>query len=103
MQDPDDAPRIFDALVIPPEALDRGGFEVLRAAIVDGDLHVSLRRAFDDPDVWGMLLADLVRHVGRIYAKEQGMREDDVVERVRAMFERELDEPTDPGTTQAIS
>ena len=31
------------------------------------------------------------------------MREDDVVERVRAMFERELDEPTDPGTTQAIS
>jgi hypothetical protein len=103
MQDPDDQPRIFDALVIPTEALDRGGVEVLRAAIVDGGLHVSLRRAFDDPDAWGMLLADVARHVGRIYAKEQGMREDEVVDRVRAMLERELDEPTDPGTTSAIS
>jgi hypothetical protein len=103
MQDPDDQPHVYDALIIPPDALERGGVEVLRAAIVDGGLHVSLRRAFDDPDAWGMLLADVARHVGRIYAKEQSMREDEVVDRVRAMFERELDEPTDPGTTSAVS
>ena len=46
--DPENPQLPFDALVIPPEALDRGGVEVLRAAIVDGGLHVSLRRAFDD-------------------------------------------------------
>jgi hypothetical protein len=103
MPDPDDQPSIFDALVIPTEALERGGVEVLRAAIVDGGLHVSLRRAFDDPDAWGMLLADVARHVGRIYAKEQGMREDDVIERLRGIFEAELDNPTDPGTTSAVS
>jgi hypothetical protein len=103
MSGPDDAPAIFDALAIPPEALEKGGFEVLRAAIVEGALHVSLRRAFDDPEAWGMLLADVARHVGRIYARETAMTEDQVVDRVRAIFEAEMDAPTDPGTTSAIS
>ena len=38
----------FDPLHVPPTALEHGGVEVLRAAIVEGGLHVSLRRAFDD-------------------------------------------------------
>ena len=101
--DPENPQPAFDALVIPPEALDRGGVEVLRAAIVDGGLHVSLRRAFDDPEAWGMLIADIARHVARIYAKESAMSEDDVLERVRAIFEAEMDAPSDPGTTSAIS
>src|SRR5947199_4833738 len=99
----EEAMATFDALHVPPTALDRGGVEVLRAAIVEGGLHVSLRRAFDDPDTWGMLLADVARHVARIYAKEAAMDEDDVLNRVRAMFEVELDSPTDPGTTTALS
>jgi hypothetical protein len=93
----------FDALNAPPAALEQGGFEVLRAAIVDGALHVSLRRAFDDPEVWGVLLADVARHVGRIYARETAMREEQVVEKVWAMFEAEMERPTDPGTTSAVS
>ena len=48
--DPDKAASVFDALHVPPAALDQGGVEVLRAVIVDGALHVSLRRAFDDPE-----------------------------------------------------
>src|ERR671923_263754 len=60
----------FDALHVPPTALEQGGVEVLRAAIVDGGLHVSLRRAFEDPEAWGMLIADVARHVARIYATE---------------------------------
>ena len=59
---------VFDALHVPPEALDKGGVEVMRAVIVDGALHVSLRRAFDDPEAFGMIIADVTRHVGRIYA-----------------------------------
>ena len=94
---------IFDALHIPPTALEQGGVEVLRAAIVEGGLHVSLRRAFDDPEAWGMLIADIARHVARIYATEDKFREEETLERIRAIFDSEMDAPSDPGTTSAIS
>src|SRR4051812_3243799 len=94
---------IYDALIIPPTALEQGGVEVLRAAIVDGGLHVSLRRAFDDPEAWGMLIADITRHVARIYANESALTEDQVIERVRSIYDAEMDAPSDPGTTSAIS
>jgi len=94
---------IFDALHIPPTALEQGGVEVLRAAIVDGGLHVALRRAFDDPEAWGMLIADIARHVARIYATEDKFREQETLERIRAIFDSEMDAPSDPGTTSAIS
>jgi hypothetical protein len=103
INDPENPPPLFDALHIPPDALERGGVEVLRAAIIDGGLHVSLRRAFDDPEAWGMLIADIARHVARIYAKESAMTEDQVLDRVRSIFEAEMDAPSDPGTTSAIS
>ena len=101
--DSDKSQPTFDALVIPPTALEQGGVEVLRAAIVDGGLHVSLRRAFDDPEAWGMLIADVARHVARIYATENKFQEEETLERIRALFNAELDSPTDPGTTSAIS
>ena len=97
-----DAP-VFDALHVPPEAFEKGGVEVLRAVVVDGALHVSLRRAFDDPEAWGMLIADITRHVARIYATEDKFREAETVERIRAIYEAEMDAPTDPGTTSALS
>jgi hypothetical protein len=93
----------FDALKAPPTALEKGGTEVLRAAIVDGGLHVSLRRAFDDPEAWGMLIADVTRHVARIYRTESNMPEERTIERIRNIFDAEMDAPTDPGTTSAIS
>ena len=99
--DPDKASAVFDALHIPPTALEAGGVEVLRAAIVDGGLHLSLRRAFDDPEAWGMLIADITRHVGRIYADK--FREEETIERIRALYDAEMDAPTDPGTTSALS
>jgi hypothetical protein len=92
---------VFDALHVPPEAFDKGGVEVLRAVIVDGALHVSLRRAFDDPEAFGMMIADITRHVGRIYADK--FPEGETVERIRAIYDAEMDAPTDPGTTSALS
>ncbi len=103
IKDPENPPPVFDALHIPPAAMELGGVEVLRAVIVDGGLHVSLRRAFDDPEAWGMLIADVVRHIARIYAKESAISEDAVLERVRAIFEAEIEARSDPGTTIAIS
>jgi hypothetical protein len=93
----------YEALVIPPTALEKGGVEVLRAAIVEGGLHVSLRRAFDDPQAWGILLADVTRHIARIYAGEGNAPEATTIERIRMMFDAELDAPSDIGTTNAIS
>jgi len=93
----------FEPLAVPPPALEQGGYEVLRAAIAEGELHVSLRRAFDEPETWGILLADIARHIGRIYALEASMHEDRVVEKVRAMFQAEMDRPTDIGKTNAVS
>jgi hypothetical protein len=96
-------PPSFEALAAPPSALERGGTEVLRAAIVEGALHISLRRAFDDPQAWGMVLADLARHVARIYAAEDNAPPERTIERIRMMFDAEMDAPTDLGTTSAIS
>src|SRR5262252_8329900 len=93
----------FEALHAPPAALEQGGVEIVRAVVVDGALHVSLRPAFDDPQAWGMLLADLARHVARIYQNEGKAPEAQTLERIRMMFDAELDSPTDPGTTTAIT
>src|SRR3954467_14326751 len=94
---------VFDALHVPPAAMEQGGGEVLRAVIVDGALHVSLRRAFDDPEAWGIRIADITRHVARIYAAEDKFREQETIERVRALYDAEMDAPTDPGSTSALS
>src|SRR5687768_11845667 len=54
--------RKFEALNVPPDALEKGGIEILRASVVDGAVSIALRRAFDDPFTWGVLLVDLARH-----------------------------------------
>jgi uncharacterized protein DUF5076 len=94
---------VFDALHVPPAALELGGFEVLRAVVVEGSLHVSLRRAFDDPEAWGMLIADITRHVARIYATEDKFAEEETIERIRALFNAEIDSPTSPVNVSALS
>ena len=93
----------FEALHVPPAAFEQGGTEVLRAVVVNGALHVSLRRAFDDPEAWGMLIADITRHVARIYATADKFREEETIQRIRALYDAEMDAPTDPGSTSALS
>src|SRR5919112_2237261 len=93
----------FEALSVPPDALQKGGHEVLRASIVEGGVSVALRRSFDDPFTWGILLVDLARHAARIYALETELSEDEALSQIRAGMEAELERPTDPGSTQAIN
>jgi hypothetical protein len=100
--DPEKPAPFFDALHVPPAVLEQGGVEVLRAIVIDGGLHVALRRAFDEPEAWGMLMADVARHIARMYATD-GSSEADVLARVREIFEAEMNTPTDPGTTTALS
>jgi hypothetical protein len=89
----------FETLAVPGR--EHGGYEVLRAAVAEGNLHVSLRRAFDALEVCEIRLADGARHIGRIYALEAGLCEEDVVEEVRVLFAAETELPTDIGRTNA--
>jgi hypothetical protein len=83
-RDPDLPP--FEALIIPNEAVERGGVEILRAAIIDGQLHVTLRRTFERPDPWGGLLSEVARRVARIYAANGMLEEGEVVFRIHSSF-----------------
>ena len=94
----------FNALNIPPPAIEKGGHELMRAAVAnDGELYMSIRRGFDDPEGWGRVLAEVVKHVSQIYATEGQFPEEQTLERIRALFNAEMDSPTDPGTTSAVS
>lgn len=88
----DDAPR-FEALDIPPDALEQGGIEVLRAAVVDGAVSIALRRSFDDPATWGRLFIDLARQAAVVYARETEMSEEEAFARIRAGMEAESLDP----------
>jgi Domain of unknown function (DUF5076) len=85
---------------LPPDVIGRDdAVEVLRAFILDGGLSIAFTRAFEEPDMWGLLLVDLARHAARAYARESGFTEEEALARIVDMFEAEIARPTDTGTT----
>ena len=87
---------------LPPDVIGReDAIEVLRAFVVDGGLSIAFQRAFEEPDMWGLLLVDIARHAARAYARESGYTEDEALTRIVDMFEAEIDRPTDMGTYHA--
>jgi hypothetical protein len=85
---------------LPPDVAGRDdAVEVLRAFVVDGGLSIAFTRAFEEPDMWGMLLVDIARHAARAYGRESEFSEDEALSRIVDMFEAEIARPTDVGTT----
>ena len=85
---------------MPPDVMGRDdATEVLRAFVVDGGLSIAFTRAFEEPDMWGLLLVDIARHAARAYAKESSYTEEEALARVVEMFESEIARPTDVGST----
>ena len=85
---------------LPPDVIGRDdATEVLRAFVLDGGLSIAFQRAFEDPDMWGLLLVDIARHAARAYARESDYSEEDALERIVEMFESEIARPTDMGST----
>jgi hypothetical protein len=85
---------------LPPDVIGRAdATEVLRAFVVDGGLSIAFQRAFEEPEMWGLLLVDIARHAARAYARESDYSEEEALERILEMFEAEINRPTDPGTT----
>ena len=85
---------------MPPDVMGRDdATEVLRAFVVDGGLSIAFTRAFEEPDMWGLLLVDIARHAARAYARETSYTEAEALARVVEMFEAEIARPTDIGST----
>jgi hypothetical protein len=80
----------FDALNIPPPAIEKGGNELMRAAIADGELYMSIRRGFDDPEAWGRVLADIAKHVSQIYATETKYNRIEAAQRILDAFAKDM-------------
>ena len=92
MLPPDDM-RIYEALVIPNDALDRGGMEILRAGLVEDELYVTARRVFRDPAVWGEILGEITQRLGRIYAAEGEYKQKEVIAAIAGAFAAEMGAP----------
>jgi hypothetical protein len=76
-----------------------GGVELLRAWLVDGELHCRLQsRAFRDPGDWGAVLADVAGHIAEALREQDGLALDSTLQRIREVFEEELREP--PGDVE---
>jgi hypothetical protein len=85
---------------LPPDVMGReDATEVLRAFVLDGGLSIAFARAFEEPDMWGLLLVDIARHAARAYAQESAFTEDEALRRIVDMFESEIARPTDIGKT----
>ncbi len=87
-----------DALPIPAAASrDPRSLEVLRVWIANGEQHVALAFGmWEDAAAWGLLLADLARHIAEAHAQQDtDVDAEDFLERLRSGMEAELDGPTD--------
>jgi hypothetical protein len=84
---------VYDALLISNDALDKGGVELLRAAIVGEELFVAVRRdVFPEPAPWGWVLADIARRLASLHAADGHFTEAkvtaDIVEEFTASFRK---------------
>ena len=79
-------------LEVPPAArLDAKSFELMRVWIAESDMHVNLQLGgWQEPEPWGVVLADLAQHVADFYAEKRAMDRADVLDVLRTEFLREL-------------
>jgi hypothetical protein len=70
--------------------------EVLRVwAQQDGQLVVVLTPSWEEPEAWGLVLADIARHVARAYEQSKGAAQQKTLDAVLGLFAAEMANPTD--------
>lgn len=86
----------MEELPIPAAAtMDEKSVELVRVWAANGEQHVSIAHPmWDDPGAWGLILADLARHVALAYQQARGADPAAVRSRIKAAFEAEWAEPT---------
>jgi hypothetical protein len=85
-----------DQLLIPDAAKeDPKSFELLRVWVANKGQHVSLRTGvWSDPAAWGIMLADLARHVANSFQQDAGLDRLKTLQRIKAVLDTELASPT---------
>ena len=78
-------------LAAPPDVEQQGGTEILRLFVTDGALSLSMQRAFEEPGMWGQLMADLALHVARIYARETPFEVEQALGEIRVALDAAFD------------
>ncbi|OWK40607.1 hypothetical protein FRUB_05526 [Fimbriiglobus ruber] len=53
---------------------------------------------FDDPDVWGILLADAAQHLAHATEELTGVDAAETLKKIAAAFDREMEAPSDEHT-----
>jgi hypothetical protein len=93
--------RLKKSLPIPPIAAnDPQSQEMIRAWIADKGLHCSLRVGFwqdkdlDETWAWGVLLADVVRHIANALEKSGGKDPRETIQAIKESFVNEVHKPT---------
>jgi hypothetical protein len=86
-----------NALAPPELAKEEGSAEILRMWVREdwSLLQVSLATHHRDPAVWGIALADAVRHVAKAYALKGAISENSALVRIKQAFDAEWGSPTD--------
>jgi hypothetical protein len=87
-----------NVLSIPPAALrDKASFEVMRVWVAEQSQHVSIQSgAWEDPFAWGIVLADLARHIAHAHKlQNEGTDPEAFLERLLEGFHAEIENPTD--------
>jgi hypothetical protein len=81
----------------PAASRDKASFELLRVWVAEQGQHVSLRTgAWEDPFAWGIVLADLARHIVNAEAMNNAeLDQEAFMERMLEGFEAEIESPTD--------
>ena len=83
---------------------DPNSVEMLRVWIAHEGQHVSLRvDVWDDPAYWGVMLADLIRHITNAYHQQYGVDRDQILARIRAHLDAEFESPTDEPRGQILT
>jgi hypothetical protein len=92
------AARPFEALQVPVAALEHGGVEILRCAVINQGLHVTMRPVFEDTQMWGKVLADIAFQLAGVHAQQNKGQVRDILAAIRSSFEHEMNNPPEmPG------
>jgi hypothetical protein len=87
----DEDPRVYQALALPDEALEKGGLEILRVGLIEDELYISARPVLERPSQWGEVLAEAARRLGAIYAAQtQGLSKKDVTVQIAEAFAADM-------------
>jgi len=86
----------YEPLDVPADARERGGVEILRAGMMSDELFVAARPAFDDPGMWGEVLADITRRLSHLYAADGKYTYKDALVAIESAFAANLGAPVVP-------